>query len=100
VKYDSQFVEFVVQEVLRRLAAAGWSAAPAQQPVAPPCRELVLTERLITLATVQGRLNEIERLVVPRRAVVSPSVRDELRVRRIELERRAESRESRAGPDT
>jgi hypothetical protein len=88
MKYDSQFVETVVQEVLRRLAAGGTCAAPAAGlPAAPQSRELILAERLVTLATLQGRLDDVTRLVVPRRAVVSPAVHDELRAKGIELRR-------------
>jgi hypothetical protein len=88
MKYDSQFVEIVVREVLRRLAVADACPAPATgEPTLRERRELVLTERLVTLATLQGRLDDVARLVVARRAVVSPAVHDELRAKNIELRR-------------
>ncbi|MGE3777471.1 MAG: hypothetical protein AB7F89_09825 [Pirellulaceae bacterium] len=85
--FEPEFVEFIVQEVLRRLAAGGLVVAPEGGAGALPAQELVLADRLVTLATVQGRLNGVRSLVVPGRAVVTPAVRDELRARGIHLRR-------------
>ena len=81
-------LEFVVREVLKRLQAAG-GAAPIvstnRQPVAPDCG--VITQRLVTLASLEGRLNGVSRLRVPSQAIVTPAVKDELKKRGIRLER-------------
>jgi|GEM_PF-625811 len=87
-------IEQIVAEVLRRLAVGGRApaavvcAAPeapdASGPAAPPSgdpRELVLADRVITLQTIHGRLDGVRRLVLHPAAVLTPSVRDELRRR-------------------
>lgn len=79
VQYDPEFVEFIVREVIRRLT----SAAPA----AASSGELTVGERLITLATLHGKLDGVARVCVSKRAVVTPAVRDELSKRQIELKR-------------
>ena len=81
---DAELIEFIVQEVIRRLKSGG---AMIEGSVAPAngARDLALTDRLITLATVKGRLDGVRRLVVTRKALVTPAVRDELRAREIEL---------------
>lgn len=84
MQYDAELIEYIVREVIRRLRASD-SAAPAPAALAPPTRELVLADRLVTLETVRGKLDGILRVVVRRRAVVTPAVRDELRQRRITL---------------
>ncbi len=47
---------------------------------------LVIHQRLITLETVEGRLDGVTRVVAPTGAVVTPSVRDELNRMEIELQ--------------
>jgi hypothetical protein len=74
-------LEWIVQEVIRRLRAADGHAAP------PPAGELRLSDRVVTLAALQDRLASVRRVVVPARAVVTPAVRDELKQRQIELVR-------------
>jgi ribose 5-phosphate isomerase RpiB len=80
-------VDQVVREVLARLGLA-----PAQVPLAacePGPQEdkgqLIVTQRVVSLAALNGGLNGIRQLVVPPRAIVTPSVRDELRRRQITL---------------
>lgn len=97
----------IVEEVLRELRhvlSAGAPAAPSakQAPAPPPTApaataarveaprpalktELALSNRLVTMADVEGRLSGIRRVVVPARAIVTPAVRDELLRRRVEL---------------
>lgn len=81
-------VEQVVREVLARLGIAP-QPAPAlstqrQEQTSPqptPAAtngQLVVPHRVVTLADVVGRLDGMKRLVVTPRAVVTPSVRDEL----------------------
>ena len=75
-------IERIVQEVIRRLTSAG-------KQDSSPKAALQLDDRLITLATIEGRLDGIDQLVVLAKAVITPSVRDELRDRNIELVRQA-----------
>ncbi len=49
--------------------------------------ELRLSSRVVALANITDRLDRIRRVVVPRRAVVTPAVRDELRRRGVTLVR-------------
>lgn len=101
-------IERLVREVLAELALAP-QAAPATAPVpkanaaagssathsaATRSRgngELVLRCRVVALPEVEGQLDAVRRLVVPRRAVVTPAVRDELLRRNIALSYAAES---------
>jgi hypothetical protein len=93
--FTEEQVEWIVLEVIRRLGLAE-SAAPQPQPAVahpgpaapqpgPTPAELRLTEKLVTLRTLDGRLGGVSRVVVARRAVVTPAVKDELRRRKIEL---------------
>lgn len=89
-------IQWIVNEVLRRLrtdvstsAKSGQNNAEAlhtngQTTTSPP-EELVMQERLITLAALDGRLAGIRRVVVPQRAVVTPAVKDELKQRNVQL---------------
>ena len=86
LKYDAEFIELVVREVIRRLTADGRFSLAGTAATASP-RELQISERLVTLATLNGRLDGVSRVIVPRRAVVTPAARDELKQRRIELQR-------------
>ncbi|MEQ8788588.1 MAG: hypothetical protein RIC55_19920 [Pirellulaceae bacterium] len=78
-------IEQIVQEVLRRLQAMGvkLDAEAPQSNIAG--QELVFDGRLVTLDRLRGRLTGVRRLVVSKRAVVTPAVRDELKDRQIEL---------------
>lgn len=73
-------LEWIVQEVIRRLHAADTSALPA-------AGELRLSDRVVTLAAIKDRLASVRRVVVAAKAVVTPAVRDELKHRQIELVR-------------
>ena len=72
-------VEWIVREVLRRLGV------PGDERSSPPAVELTISESLVTMRSLEGRLTGIKRLVVPQRAVVTPAVKDELKQRQIEL---------------
>lgn len=87
MQYDADFIEYIVREVIRRLTADGRLAASSDAAVTVPPRELVIRERLVTLATLNGKLDGLARITVARRAVVTPAVRDELKQRKIELQR-------------
>jgi len=98
-------LEAIVREVLRRLQQMGGEPAvgdPARagsgtanaNPVAPSAREpgrLQLEQRTISWGLIRDRLQGAKEVLVPAGAVVTPSVRDELRKRRIALRFREES---------
>ena len=73
-------LEWIVQEVIRRLR-------PGDSAPTPAANELRLSERVVTLALLKDRLVNVRRVVVPARAVVTPAVVDELKHRQIELVR-------------
>jgi len=75
-------IERIVQEVVKRLVRL----APTQS--ANDAGKVQLTDRVITLASLDGKLDERTTVVcVPTKAVVTPAVRDELRTKKIELRR-------------
>lgn len=112
---DAQLdIDRIVREVLRRLQeqlpGAGAAGPEKQAPdganphgsvppatAAPaPCpptdrRTLAVGERVVTLATLAGRLDGVQRVRVSPGSLVTPAVRDELRKRQIELVRGAAS---------
>jgi hypothetical protein len=90
-------IERVVREVLARLGA-GASVDEAPEPAAesPPasksttlaaCEDgaLTVTSRVVTVAEVGDKLGAVRRLIVPPKAVITPSVRDELHRRNVTL---------------
>ena len=86
---SEQFVDRIVREVLRRLAASD------SQPVAEKSNQqstptpqhnttektLQIASPLVTLETLAGRLADVERVITLRGAVVTPAVKDLLRHR-------------------
>ncbi|MBM4093641.1 MAG: hypothetical protein FJ276_30175 [Planctomycetes bacterium] len=88
----ARYIESVVLEVVRRLGllteAASESVGRAPDNAAAAKQPLVVTARLITLATLAGKLDNVRRLVVVPNAVVTPAVKDELRRRGIAVESR------------
>lgn len=72
-------LEWIVQEVIRRLRDGGGNP--------PAGGELRLSDRVVTLAALKDRLANVQRVVVPAKAVVTPAVQDELKARQIELVR-------------
>ena len=89
-------IERIVREVLAEMvaepgAAARTDAAEASAPAAAesstaPAGTLVLTDRVVTLEQLGGRMPSMRRLMVPEGAVITPAVRDELRRRGMTLE--------------
>ena len=73
-------VEYIIREVIRRLLAM------ANEPARIDVDTVKLTERLVTMATLDGRLANARRLIVAKKAVVTPLVKDELNKRKITLE--------------
>jgi hypothetical protein len=83
-------VERVVREVLAELGAARVGGARGEAENGKSGRadaDMVLSCRVVTMADVAGRLESVRRLVISRKAVVTPAVRDELRNRGIALAR-------------
>lgn len=72
-------IERVVQEVLRRLAA--------MTPLSPVAASttLSLSTRVVTMAALNRKLDGVQRVEVPYRAVVTPAARDYLRERGVQL---------------
>jgi len=82
MRITDEEIERIVQEVIRRLMSAGVQIKKTDST-------LKLESRVVTLATIEGQLEGIQKLVVLSKAVVTPSVRDELRDKKIELVRQA-----------
>jgi len=98
VRLDPDQLEWIVREVVRRLQEAALPApsagqtrrdAPAARAEATyaPDSHVMLTDKLITTATLEFRLQGVSRVTVPARAVVTPAARDLLKERSIELVR-------------
>ncbi|MCE9527802.1 MAG: hypothetical protein K8R36_17300 [Planctomycetales bacterium] len=73
-------IEYIIREVIRRLLAM------ENEPSRNDGGTVKLTERLVTMATLDGKLAGAKRLVVAKKAIVTPLVKDELRKRKISLE--------------
>ena len=84
-------IDRIVREVVRRLQKQNGHpavvGAGTEQRRTVPGDVLRLTNRVVAMAQVADRLNGVRQLVVPRRAVVTPAVRDELRARQVVLVR-------------
>jgi hypothetical protein len=93
VNLDADQLEWVVREVVRRLRehALPFGGASVGRGETSPTADahITLTESLITTATLEHRLEGVTQLRVSARAVVTPSVRDLLKERNIELVRGA-----------
>lgn len=83
--FDSELIERVVHEVVQRLTKHGVDVTPAAADTGGP--ELRLSEQVVALGTLEGRLDGVARVIVPPRAVVTPAAKDELRDKGIELVR-------------
>jgi hypothetical protein len=99
-------IEWLVAEVIRRLGRLADAPPPPRAVVADTPRtktvadaprdgaadgDLVVDARVVTLAAIERRLTNVRRVLVQRGAVVTPSVKDDLRKRHIRLEYLAES---------
>jgi len=71
-------IDRIVCEIVRRLRAE-----MEDQPVAA----LTLDGRVITMSELKGKLEGVRQLIVQCRAILTPSVRDELREKKIEIVR-------------
>lgn len=99
---DESQINAIVREVLGTLRqdANGASSTAATAPDRA-CGDLTLSERVVTLSVLEGRLDDTRRVVVDSRAIVTPAASDELRERNIELARdNAEPRRARPSAAT
>ncbi len=86
-------IESVVREVIRRLTNGSNGHTPevgADEKQNTDAGTMRLTQQVVSLAQLEGRLDRVSRLVVPRRAIVTPAVCDELRRYGITLQRDCE----------
>ena len=90
---SSHDIERIVAEVLRRLLAAGVQVQSDPGSLSgigsdtAKTATYTVTEHVVSLAVLEGHLENLQRLVVGARAVVTPAVRDVLRKHDIALER-------------
>ncbi len=82
---DPELFERIVQEVIRRLVERGAIVGRAANGTET---DLAVSDKVVTLETLRGRLAGVKRLVVGGRSIVTPAVKDELKDRSIELVRR------------
>ena len=90
MQLPSHEIEIIVQVVLDRLRERGLVAATSDKsaPAFPACTSdgiRRISERVVTLQSLGGSLQDVRVVQVPSHAVVTPSVRDELRQRGIAL---------------
>jgi hypothetical protein len=71
-------IDRIVREIVARLRA---------EMEAQPVDELSLDTRVVTMTEVKGKLDGIRQLKIGLRAIVTPSVRDELNDKKITLVR-------------
>ena len=90
---SSYDIERIVTEVMRRLQASGVlvqqdpESLPGIASASAKTATYTVTEHVVSLAVLEGHLENLQRLVVGARAVVTPAVRDALREHEIALER-------------
>ena len=82
---DTSNLERIVRQVLAEMGIAPDMTAGAPPSPATPAGDLILQARVVALADVEDHLEGTRRIVVRRSAVITPSVRDELRRRNIAL---------------
>src|SRR3954451_10677790 len=85
---DNRQIDAIVQAVLERLgrSAGAQSAKAAAVPVANP-GELTITDSVVSAKCLEGKLNNIQKVVVSARAVITPSARDLLRDKNVSITR-------------
>lgn len=81
-------MEQIVREVLRRLREREITNEVRAEPAATRDQPQVLelADRLVTLATLHGKLAGIEQVLTKPGTVITPSARDELKAKQIKLE--------------
>jgi ribose/galactose isomerase len=82
-----QDLEQIVKEVLRRLREREiTNEIRTEASGGTKASTLKLAERVVTLATLKDKLAGVKTIVVPRGAIITPLVRDELKATNIKLE--------------
>ena len=90
-----QDIERIVSEVVRRLRQAGVQVQSheatdaSNMPAEAGSTTCTLSEHVISMDSIHGKLENVCQLIVSPRAVVTPAVMDALRERKITLERAA-----------
>ena len=94
VRLDADQLEWIVREVVRRLRidsavspGDGRSNGALGSTPHSPDAHVILTQSLITTATLENKLDGVTRLTVPAKAIVTPAARDLLKDQGIELTR-------------
>jgi hypothetical protein len=96
-QFDAAQIAQIVREVMRRLdetknAPASSDVGKTETTISEQKNDgLVLSERVITLESIQGKIANVRQVRVSQRAVVTPSVVDALRDRKIQLVRESHS---------
>ena len=85
--FTEEQVAAIVVEVIRRLRLLENNQGVPVFERSSNTADLTITEKLITTRTIENRLAGVTRLLIPPKAVVTPTVRDELKQRNIELVR-------------
>ena len=80
-------IDRIVAEVVRRLRAMAVNSSTTVEVARDTEKELQLSDKVVTLQSLKGRLDGITKLIVTDRAVVTPAVKDELKQRKIAWER-------------
>ena len=87
-QFDLQWIERVVREVIKRLSQSTSEATTSGDAGSSPKQiaeagEWKLNQRVISLEAITGKLDNINVLRLPSKAVVTPAARDELRSRNV-----------------
>jgi hypothetical protein len=85
---DNRQIDAIVQAVLERLGrSAGASSGNVALAPSSGHGELTITDSVVSEATLRGKLENIQKLVISARAVITPSARDLLKEKNISLTR-------------
>jgi hypothetical protein len=90
-------IERIVREVLAQMAPASSPAASRSGSPESARGALSLTNRVVTVAELDGRLEGVRTVIVPPRAVITPAARDLLRQRGVTVASARSSFEKGAG---
>lgn len=89
-------IDRIVAEVVRRLrammASSTTSPVSGSRETTSGSSELKLSDKVITLQSLKGRLVGVAKVIVTDRAIITPAVKDELKDRKIAWERTAKVR--------
>jgi hypothetical protein len=85
--FTPEQVETIVLEVIRRLGLLSSGVAVGERSAT--AADLTIKDKVVTMRLIEGRLAGVTRLMVTRRAVVTPAVKDELKKHKVELVRQS-----------